>query len=150
MNTLATRTKGHVFRPSLPRGEGRPIFRFVCLAFILAVLFMAIGSVYAQPLDTSPAATTAPAINPAVAGSFLMTLVVKYPWLATVLLVMGSLRVLFKPIMMAVESFVANDPAKAAKLESFEHGPVFKWIAIVLDFGASIKLPVIKAAGPTA
>jgi hypothetical protein len=128
MNTLATRTKGHVFRPSLPRGEGRPIFRFVCLAFILAVLFMAIGSVYAQPLDTSPAATTAPAIDPAVAAvSFLMPLLqgLVEIWLAGHGdPVIGSLRVLCKPIMTVIENVRGQRSREGRRSSpSFEHGP---------------------------
>jgi hypothetical protein len=154
MNKLTHSTKGNVFRPSLPRGAGRPIFNLVLFSFILAVLFMAIGSVYAQPLDTSPVATTAPAIDPSAAVSFLTPLLQglagKYGWLPTVILAIGSLRVLCKPIMTVIENVVANDPVKAQKLANFEHGPIFKWVAFALDMGASIKLPVIKAAAPTA
>lgn len=75
-----------------------------------------------------------------VASSFIVGFAVKYPWLVTVFTVIGILRVLFKPIMSVIEKAVANDPTKLAHLQSFEGGPVFKAIAWVLDFGASIKL----------
>ncbi len=87
-----------------------------------------------------------PNISPNPIQSFLDGLMGKYGWLTTVFLVMASARTLFKPVMTLIENNVANDPAKAKKLEEFEHGPIFKAISYVLDFGASIKLPAAKAA----
>jgi hypothetical protein len=54
----------------------------------------------------------------------------------------------FKPLMLALESYVAATKGAdaVARLQQFESGPVFKVIAVVLDFGASVKLPVIKAS----
>ncbi len=71
-----------------------------------------------------------------------------YGWLTTVLLVIGSLRILFKPIMLVLENAVKNDPEKFAALQKFEAGPVYKTIATLLDVAASIKLPLVKPPGP--
>ena len=71
----------------------------------------------------------------------------KYGWLTTVLLAIGSLRILFKPIMLVVENTLKNDPEKFAAIQKFEAGPVYKVIATVLDVGASIKLPLVKPPG---
>ena len=68
----------------------------------------------------------------------------KYGWLTTVLLAVGSFRILFKPIMLVLENAVKNDPAKFAAVQKFEAGPIYKTIATVLDVGASIKLPLVK------
>ena len=68
----------------------------------------------------------------------------KYGWVTTVLLAIGSLRILFKPIMLVVENALKNDPAKFAAIQKFEAGPIYKTIATVLDVGASIKLPLVK------
>ncbi|HEV8182639.1 MAG TPA: hypothetical protein VGQ61_09730, partial [Candidatus Angelobacter sp.] len=68
----------------------------------------------------------------------------KYGWLTTVLLAIGSLRILFKPVMLVVENALKNDPAKYAAVQRFEAGPIYKTIATVLDVGASIKLPLLS------
>jgi hypothetical protein len=97
------------------------------------------------------AQTTTP--DPSVASGFLQGLVDavsgKYGWVVTLVTVIGSLRVLLKPIMTVVEGVVANDPKKAEALANFEHGTIFKWISFGLDLGASIKLPAVKAAVTT-
>ena len=69
----------------------------------------------------------------------------KYGWLTTVILVIGSLRILFKPVMLAIENYVKQTPSAADddRLAKFEAGPIYKVIAFVLDLGASIKLPLI-------
>jgi hypothetical protein len=69
----------------------------------------------------------------------------KYGWITTVILVIGCLRVLFKPVMLAIESYVKQTPGEAddARIAKFEAGVVYKAIAFVLDFGASIKLPLV-------
>ena len=71
-----------------------------------------------------------------------------YGFLTTVLLVIGSLRILFKPIMLVLENALKNDPAKYAELQKFEAGPIYKTLATILDLGASIKLPLVKPPGP--
>jgi len=71
----------------------------------------------------------------------------KYGWLTTVLLAIGSLRILLKPVMLVVENTVKNDPVKLAEVRRFEAGPTYKTIATILDVAASIKLPLIKPPG---
>src|SRR5437660_2437336 len=53
-------------------------------------------------------------IDPGVLQPFVDGLLGKYGWLTTVLLAIGSRRILFKPVMLVVENTVKNDPAKAA------------------------------------
>src|SRR4051812_34244539 len=69
----------------------------------------------------------------------------KYGWLPTVILVIGTLRLLFKPVMLALENYVKQtaSPNDDERLAKFEAGPVYKVISFALDLGASIKLPLI-------
>ena len=110
------------------------ILRFLCvLLLILLPVF-----VFAQePAPAAAAAQTAGALSPLVEG-----LLGKFGWLTQVVLVMGSLRLVFKPIMVAWHNYVAGTASAAddAALEKFERGPIYKTVSFVLDWGASIKL----------
>ena len=104
------------------------------------------GQLPATPSDTS-AVTLQPSAfpsEPSALQSLLDGLAGKYGFVTTVILAIGSLRILFKPVMLVVENALKNDPAKFAAVQKFEAGPVYKVIATVLDVGASIKLPLIK------
>jgi hypothetical protein len=111
-------------------------------------LFLILLTLCALPvLCLAQDAGGAPDDPSAAATSFIAGLSAKYPAIITILTVIGILRVLFKPIMSAIETAVANDPNKAKALQTFEGGTVFKIISWVLDFGASIKLkPTITNA----
>ena len=41
----------------------------------------------------------------------------KYGWLTTVLLAVGALRILIKPLMLALEHALQSDPDKLARLQ---------------------------------
>ena len=103
-------------------------------------------TVLAQTND--PLAATEPGVGGGILQPLLDGLLGKYGWLTTVLLAIGALRILFKPIMLVVENALKNDPAKFAAIQKFEAGPIYKVIATVLDVGASIKLPLVKPPGP--
>ena len=77
---------------------------------------------------------------------FIVGLVTQYPWLATVLLVIGSLRLLLKPIMLAIEWYTKQtpNPNDDVAVLKFEAGPIYKVLSIGLDVLGSIKLPAIK------
>src|SRR5207244_7201968 len=98
----------------------------------------------AQTPANQPLATPEPSVGGSALQSLLDGLAGKYGFLTTVLLAIGSLRILFKPIMLVVENALKNDPVKFAAVQRFEAGPFYKIIATVLDVGASIKLPLVK------
>lgn len=77
--------------------------------------------------------------------SFLVGVAEGYPWLATVLLIVGGLRVIFKPLMTLIDGFMRDNctPEEYAKLQNFESGPVYRWINFALDLVGSVKLPVV-------
>jgi hypothetical protein len=123
--------------------------RFTNLGLVLAVAGVA---ALAQSAGAQEITNTVPiTANPASPlQGMLDGFAGKYGWVATVVLVIGTLRILLKPVMAAIENAVANDPGRTAALQKFEAGPVFKAISFVLDLGASIKLPqtVVAATVP--
>jgi hypothetical protein len=112
---------------------------------LTAALTIAGVAQHAGAQDVSPAPTTDNPLQPVMDG-----LMGKYGWIATVLIVIGTLRILLKPVMAAIEKAVENDPARLAALQKFEAGPIFAAVSFALDLGASIKLPhaVVVATVP--
>ena len=107
---------------------------------ILALLLGLAGAASAQTIvDSSPGPD---AITPLLVG-----LAGKYGWLTTVILSIGSLRIICKPLMLALENALQSNPDKLARLQQFEAGPIYKTLAFILDLGASIKLPLVKLPG---
>lgn len=95
---------------------------------------------WAQTGGTEPAAESLlQTLEPVVEG-----LSGKYGWLTTVLLAVGSLRILIKPLMLALERALRSNPEKLERLQEFEAGPIYRTVALLLDLGASIKLPLVK------
>ena len=75
--------------------------------------------------------------------AFLIELVSKYPVAASVIGVIGTARVIFKPIMTGVQAWVANSPSKKDDelLAKVEANGIYKAFLWVLDFAFSIKKP---------
>jgi len=156
------RHRSSVFSPQ-PSVVAKPVLRHRCSVFrdlfLAACMFVAIqlvtfSTLKAQtplPVPDPSSALSPPSSVPVQTGPLTEVfdgLLGKYGWLTTVLLAIGSLRILFKPVMLVVENTVKNDPSKFAEVQKFEAGPIYKAIATVLDVGASIKLPLVKPPGP--
>lgn len=110
----------------------------------VALLLLGVaGNAWSQHPDGTPASQPLfQALEPVLEG-----LSGKHGWLTTVLLAVGALRILIKPLMLALEHALQSDPEKLARLQRFEAGPVYRSLALVLDLGASIKLPLVKPPG---
>jgi hypothetical protein len=123
--------------------------------YILAILgfcallfgFAAVGAdtnslpAAASVADTTPFAgadTTGAIVAPFISG-----LVVKFPWVMTILTVMGAARVLAKPLFSALESSLGPDNALAKNLAAAESGTIYKSVSWLLDFFFSIKSHLI-------
>jgi hypothetical protein len=80
----------------------------------------------------------------------IVGLVTQFPWLATALLVIGGLRLVLKPLMLAIEWYAKStpNPNDDVAVLKFQAGPIYKWLAIGLDVIGSVKLPAIKPPGP--
>lgn len=79
----------------------------------------------------------------AVAAPFISGLVVKFPWIVTVLTIMGAFRAVAKPIFSAVEVGLGPDSSLAKKLRIAESGPIYKSAVWLLDFFFSVKAHVV-------
>lgn len=73
---------------------------------------------------------------------FILSLVQKYPLFASVLLIMGSLRAIFKPLLAVARAYVGSTPSKSddEALNKVEASKLYKTVAFILDYVASIKL----------
>ena len=94
----------------------------------------------------APSGIIAPVPDPSGIAGFFVGLAAQYPWLATVLLIIGGLRCVFKPLMSVIDGYVKGNcsPEEYAKLQTFEAGPIYKWLNFGLDFVGSVKLPVVQ------
>ena len=93
---------------------------------------------------------TAPVSIPPDAQNFILnffvTLAASHPWVATVITVLGSMRLWAKPLFGFVHSVIEMTPTKtddgfwAAAYDFFTVNPLGKTLAWLLDFVGSIKI----------
>lgn len=112
---------------------------------LIQFLLVAVIGLFALLPVTHAQDTTVPAADPAVPDfitTFITSFATSHPWVTTLLAVVGALRLLFKPIMTAIENYVRSTPDTGddAKLEAAKASPIFKAIRFILDYGASIKI----------
>lgn len=102
--------------------------------FALAFVAVAFGQ--------DPTVTPAGIAVPDFVTSFITGFAGSHPWLVTALVVVGGLRLLFKPAVTAYEAYVKSTPdgADDARLAAVEASAVYKWVAWLLDYAASIKV----------
>lgn len=74
---------------------------------------------------------------------FILELVAKYPTATSILLVIGVLRAVFKPLQGTIDAYVKATPSVSddGKWEKVKAHKAFKALAWVIDYTASIKLP---------
>lgn len=73
-------------------------------------------------------------------------MVMNHPALMSVVVVLGVFRMVFKPIMTAVQVYVEATPSTSddEKFEEIKQSSVYKAIAWFADYLLSIKLPKAK------
>lgn len=128
------------------RSLGSWLFSAFVLLGLIGLFASAPSNLFAQAAEVAEAAT--PAISTVgedlgrVLVSFLAPLVTQHPWIATVLLLVGVLRSVFKPIVTVLEQRAAAtaDTADDERLKKAEASWWFRALAWLLDFGASIKV----------
>ena len=122
------------------------LYSFLAFAGVVAVLF-GCGVAHA---DTNAVATVAD-VTPyagadttgAIVAPFISGLVVKFPWIMTILAVMGTARAVAKPLFSAIEASLGPDNAFAKKMQAAEAGPVYKGFVWLLDFLFSVKVHLV-------
>jgi hypothetical protein len=108
---------------------------FACFAGLAAV---------AHAQDSAPAPLSAETQNFLL--TFITALAVKYPFIATVITLLGTLRLWLKPVFSAVHAIVDLTPTKlddgywAKAYDFFTSTATGRFLAWLLDYVASIKL----------
>lgn len=128
-------------------------FRFFCFlaAVFTALLACTLGCAPAHAQTAAPdaSAISSVALDTAatVAEPFIVTMAQKYTWLVTLLAIVGTLRLVFKPLVSAAHVFVQSTPSTSddealAKVEASRAFKVFAWL---LNYLGSIKVGPQKA-----
>jgi hypothetical protein len=91
----------------------------------------------ASSLSSAPATTAPDAI-----ANFLTPLVVKFPWIASIVSVLGIARLILKPLFTFLHTVVQATPSLKDDelLLKTEESKAFKWVVFGLDYVFSIKL----------
>ena len=76
-------------------------------------------------------------------AAFIIEIAGKYPVMASILFIIGLLRLVFKPLVSIAQAYVAYTPKLEddAALNKFMEGRIYKAIVWFVDFFGSIKLP---------
>ena len=123
------------------------------LAVVLAIAFtVMLVLFFAQPAhaqtvtagvtQTTTVTADAPSAGSSIISSFITSTAATHPWLVTIASIMGLLRMLFKPIVSAFESYVKSTPSVEddALVQRVEASGPFKAFAWCLDWFGSIKV----------
>lgn len=133
--------------------------RSVLLTAILFAFAVCFVTILTQPAQAQPAADQSAAFAGAaldtagvIAQPFIVGLAAKYPWLVSLLAVVATLRLVFKPIMSAVEAYVKSTPSATDDewVAKAQHSPAFRAFAWVLDYLGSVKVGPQFTAKPKA
>ena len=75
--------------------------------------------------------------------AFIIDLVSSHPIVATILIAVGTLRAVFKPIVSVAQAYVDStvDTSDNEKLKKIMESKLYKGFSWLLDYSASIKLP---------
>jgi hypothetical protein len=76
----------------------------------------------------------------------MVQLAEKFPVVSTILMLVGGLRLVFKPIMAIIESVIAYTPYDSddKALANVKKSKAYTFLAWFVDWSASVKLPVKK------
>lgn len=79
----------------------------------------------------------------ALLGPYLEMGMLKYPWLVTVIMVMGTFRLFLKPLMTIFQNVINLTPSKRDDefMEKMMESKAYKAFAFFVDWVASVKLP---------
>lgn len=117
------------------------IFNDMCL-LVVTTLYVT-GCSAAEP--TPDAVATVALTQDGGMTGMLENTVQHYPWITAFLLLMGGLRVIFKPVMAMLDNYAKSNCSEEEyeRVRNFEAGPVYRWICFGLDLVGSVKLPVM-------
>lgn len=75
-------------------------------------------------------------------ASFIEGFASEYPWLAQIIMIVGTFRLFIKPIMTAIEEIVKLTPGTKddEKLDEVKSHPAWYWFFFIIDWITSIKI----------
>jgi len=85
-------------------------------------------------------------------SAFIIAQSTAHPALASIIMVLGITRAIFKPLMGLVEAFVLATPSASDDqvVKAFEGSKLYAFFVWLIDYTASIKLPKQAAPKPMA
>ncbi|MES2697500.1 MAG: hypothetical protein V4773_28800 [Verrucomicrobiota bacterium] len=110
---------------------------------LLACVLFAVSDVRAaEPVSGAVLGSAAVDTAAAVAQPFIVSFAESHPWVLTLLAVIATLRLVFKPLMSAVHVYVQSTAGESddAFLDKVEHSRAYKILAWLLDYFGSIKV----------
>lgn len=126
------------------------LFSLISFVSILVCSLLVVPAIYAQnALPVQPDTQTLAPISPETQNfvlSLVTVAVAKYPWLATIIAIIGSMRLWAKPVFAALHALVDLTPSKwddglfNTLGIFFTENPTGKLIAFLLDWVGSVKL----------
>ncbi|PTX95755.1 hypothetical protein [Opitutus sp. ER46] len=133
-------------------------FRSVLLSAIFFAFLVGLLCVFIAPAqaDTAVAASTSAVTSAtldtaaAVATPFIVSFASSHPWLVTVLTIIATMRLIFKPVMSVVQAYVKSTASQTddAALAKVETSTAYKIAAWLLDYLGSIKVSTSPAVKP--
>lgn len=78
-------------------------------------------------------------------ASFIESYAANAPWLVNLIIIMGTFRLIVKPIVTAIEEIVKATPSRKddEQLDKIKASPAWYWFFFILDWFTSIKIPSI-------
>lgn len=128
--------------PRFPRSRGLRVSLVLSPLVMTVVLHAATTGTDASSSWSFPGGLDAEGLG-SVLGPVVSALVGKFGGILQGLTAMALLRTIFKPVMAALESALADHPTQAARLNQFERSMAYRALAFVLDLATSIKLHLI-------
>ena len=110
------------------------------MKFLLFILIAFIGVALGQevPYEVPPELAGILSFLGPLLGSFA----IKYPWLADILGIMVTARLIVKPLMSAIITMAADTEIKFLdSIAAYSDSKIYKLVAFILDWVLSIKLP---------
>ena len=74
---------------------------------------------------------------------FILDLIVQYPTVGSIVAALGAVRLVFKPLMTAIDSYVLSTETKDDDIyvEGIKATKWFRVVVFVLDWAFSVKIP---------
>lgn len=75
-----------------------------------------------------------------------LELIKSFPWFSDLVMIMGTARIIFKPLFTLIETIISTTPSKEddKKWEDIKGSKMFAFLMYLVDYVASVKIPTKK------